>query len=474
MSREGTPSWGANEGETISFQQALTQILTQQQRLITQLSQQMSATQLGLKELSRDDVALNALANNINEFRYAPEEVCTFDSWYARYSELFDQDAKKLDDSAKVRLLMRKLNPAAHERYTSFILPKQSNEFTFSETVEKLKSLFGSPVSIFHRRYQCLQTVKDDTEDIVAYSCKVNRACVDFKLADLSEEQFKSLIFVCGLKSSKDSDIQMRLITKLNESSEITLTKIVEDCRSLMNLKSDNVLVEKQSPSSVHAVKYNNKKTSKPKHQPSAAGSSSGADQPRSPCWSCGGMHFSKDCQFREHTCRDCGKKGHKEGYCACFAGRSTAGKGKKPARNQKSTKVVSVNSVSRGRKYAEVRINNVPVRLQIDSASDISIITDAMWKQIGKPEPSPPSCQAVTASGEPLNIASELWCDVTINGVSKRGLCRVMVPEINLSVLGSDWMDKFGLWDVPINSFCNQVSSRTPSDVASLQAKFP
>nr|XP_029711482.1 uncharacterized protein LOC115256701 [Aedes albopictus] len=121
----------------------------------------------------------------------------------------------------------------------------------------------------------------------------------------------------------------MRLITKLNESSEITLTKIVEDCRSLMNLKSDNVLVEKQSPSSVHAVKYNNKKTSKPKHQPSAAGSSSGADQPRSPCWSCGGMHFSKDCQFREHTCRDCGKKGHKEGYCACFAGRSTAGKGK-------------------------------------------------------------------------------------------------------------------------------------------------
>ncbi|XP_062711649.1 uncharacterized protein LOC134289601 [Aedes albopictus] len=230
-------------------------------RLITQLSHQISATQLGLKEISRDDVALNALANNINEFRYAPEEGCTFDSWYARYSELFDQDAKKLDDSAKVRLLMRKLNPAAHERYTIFILPKQSNEFTFSEIVEKLKLLFGSPVSIFHRRYQCLQTVKDDTEDIVAYSCKANRACVDFKIAELSEEQFKSLIFLCGLKSSKDSDIRMRLITKLNESSDITLTKILEDCRSLMNLKNDNVLVEKQSSSSVHAstCKYNNK-----------------------------------------------------------------------------------------------------------------------------------------------------------------------------------------------------------------------
>lgn len=318
---------------------------------------------------------------------------------------------------------MRKLNPAAHERYTSFILPKKPNVLSFKETVEQLMSLFGSPVSVFHRRYKCLQVTKEDSEDILAYSCRVNRACVDFKLSALSEEQFKCLIFVCGLRSSGDSDMRMRLITRLNESADITLTKVVEDCRSLVSLKRDNVLVENPKQSAVHAVRHNNKTFLPPKHQSApAGGSKQSAGQPRSPCWSCGGMHYSSDCNFKEHVCRDCGKKGHKEGYCSCFS-EKPAGKKKYGAKKTKATKVVAVHNVSRGRKYAEVQINNVPVRLQVDSASDITIITDQMWKQIGKPKASPPSCKAVTASGEPLGLASEFWCDVTIQGVSKRGL---------------------------------------------------
>ncbi|XP_039452532.1 uncharacterized protein K02A2.6-like [Culex pipiens pallens] len=469
----------SGHGRKPTFEEMLFELLQQQQRMMAQVTQQMTtsqaATQKCLKELSRDDIALDALASNIVEFNHDPEQGTTFDTWFSRYSDLFDKDAAKLDDAAKVRLLMRKLNPAAHERYTSFILPKKPNVLSFKETVEQLMSLFGSPVSVFHRRYKCLQVTKEDSEDILAYSCRVNRACVDFKLSALSEEQFKCLIFVCGLRSSGDSDMRMRLITRLNEAADITLTKVVEDCRSLVSLKRDNVLVENPKQSAVHAVRHNNKTFSPPKHQSApAGGSKQSAGQPRSPCWSCGGMHYSSDCNFKEHVCRDCGKKGHKEGYCSCFSGKP-AGKKKYGAKKTKATKVVAVHNVSRGRKYAEVQINNVPVRLQVDSASDITIITDQMWKQIGKPKAGPPSCKAVTASGEPLGLASEFWCDVTIQGVSKRGLCRVAVPGINLFVLGTDWMDNFGLWDVPISSFCSKVCSQPQHslDVGQLQAKY-
>ncbi|XP_055613639.1 uncharacterized protein K02A2.6-like [Uranotaenia lowii] len=458
-----------------SFQQALAQILQQQQQLFSKLSEQLDATQRCFKELSRDDVALESLASNITEFNYDPDQGCTFDAWFCRYSELFDKDAAKLDDAAKVRLLMRKLSPAAHERYTSFVLPKLSKEFSFAETTETLKKLFGSPVSVFHRRFQCLQTAKEDSEDILAYSCKVNRMCVDFKLSDISEEHFKCLIFVCGLKSPKDTDIRMRLINKLNESADVTLAKIVEESRNLMNLKSDNVMVEKLSQPAVNSVNKSDSKFPK-QHRKSSSdfGNKTTTDQPRSPCWACGGMHFAKECHFRDHQCRECGKRGHREGYCACFLGKS-AGK-QKSAKHKKSTKVVSINAVNRSRKYAEVLINNVPVRLQVDSASDISVITEALWKQIGKPAAHPPSCQAITASGDPLPLASEFWCDVNINGTSKRGLCYVASPKVNLSVLGTDWIEMFGLWDVPFNTFCNQVTSSTdPSSKigADLQSKF-
>ncbi|XP_055596909.1 uncharacterized protein K02A2.6-like [Uranotaenia lowii] len=161
-----------NTGEQTSSS-LLLQILSQQQQLMAKLSDQVSATHRAISELNRDEIALDSLSSNITEFTYDPEHGNTFDAWFSRYEDLFDKDAGKLDDSAKVRLLMRKLNPAAHDRFTSFILPQLSRDLKFSEAIEKLTSIFGSPVSTFHRRYQCLQTIKEDGEDFVSYSCKI-------------------------------------------------------------------------------------------------------------------------------------------------------------------------------------------------------------------------------------------------------------------------------------------------------------
>ncbi|XP_055590815.1 uncharacterized protein LOC129742896 [Uranotaenia lowii] len=324
---------------------------------MAQLTQQVSATQQAIHKLSRDETVLDSLSNNLTEFVYDPEQGSTFDSWYARYADLFDKDAEKLDDAAKVRLLMRKLNPQAHERFTSFILPKLSKELSFSETIGKLKTIFGSPVSAFHRRYLCLQTTKDDSDNLVSYSCKVNKACVDFKLKDMSEEQFKCLIFVSGLKSARDSDIRMRLITKLNETKDVSLEQVVEDCKNLLNLKKDNSLVEKQqSFSAVNAI--HKERHPKPNHEHWAGKSVNSTNLPKTPCWACGAMHFSVDCTYREHQCRECKKKGHKEGYCACFtSGGSSSSNKKKKKKSSREVKIVSVNNITQSRKYSEIEI---------------------------------------------------------------------------------------------------------------------
>ncbi|XP_055543309.1 uncharacterized protein K02A2.6-like [Wyeomyia smithii] len=319
-------------------------------------------------------------------------------------------------------------------------------------------------------------TAKDDSDDLVSYSCKVNKACVDFKLRDLSEDQSKCLIFVCGLKSSRDSEIRMRLINKLNETEDISLEKLVEDCKTLLNLKQDNSLVEKQqSLSAVNAV--HEERLPKPSNKQGGGGAVNN-NQPRTPCWSCGCIHFSADCPFREHLCRECRKKGHREGYCAYFSSGNTSGNSKKKKKKyggkNKDVRIVSVKNISQQRKFSEIEINKVPVRLQIDSASDITIISDECWRQIGQPQGTAPSCNAKSASGGSLELALEFWCDVNIGGKTKRGLCRVASPNLDLNILGSDWIELFGLWDVPINSFCNKVSSQQARTDESLQAQFP
>ncbi|XP_065080284.1 uncharacterized protein LOC135703109 [Ochlerotatus camptorhynchus] len=328
------------------------------------MAEQMANIQGNVQSTNQNELVLDSLASNITEFTYDMEKGCSFDAWFSRYAELFEKNAAKLDDGAKVRLVLRKLNPAAHERYTSFILPKLSKEFTFEQTIAKLKTIFGSPVSTFHRRYQCLQTAKGENED--------------FKLQELKEDQFKSLIFVCGLRSSKYADIRMRLLSKINETQDITLEKIVEECKSMINLKKDTSLMGSHFASAAgtvasqlfEQVPHDNR------HKKKFGGNKS--DTPKTPCWSCGGMHFSSQCSFKTHKSRDCGRTGHKEGYCSCFASKpsSKSFKGKQKNKNHHASRIVTVKNVMHSRRYVETAINGVPVEMQLDSSSDITIIS--------------------------------------------------------------------------------------------------
>ncbi|XP_041767811.1 uncharacterized protein K02A2.6-like [Anopheles merus] len=67
-----------------------------------------------LAQPNNTEQTLESLATNISEFSFDPENGITFEKWYSRYTDLFESDAKNLDDSAKVRLLLRKLDTPSH------------------------------------------------------------------------------------------------------------------------------------------------------------------------------------------------------------------------------------------------------------------------------------------------------------------------------------------------------------------------
>lgn len=175
-----------------------------------------------------------------------------------------------------------------------------------------------------------------------------------------------------------------------------------------------------EHPSNINYVAHN-QRSSKPR---SGSNDQDNGELPPAPCWACGRMHFIKECEFCDHKCRECGKIGHREGYCNCFASKSSAdGKASaKKKQRQQSTRMVVVNKVDEGRKYVGVRINNVPLRLQLDTGSEVSIIAHRSWIRIGRPLVIPATCRARTASGGPLKLVSELHCNVTLNDVTKGG----------------------------------------------------
>ena len=78
----------------------------------------------------------------------------------------------------------------------------------------------------------------------MTFSSVVNKHCDEFKLADLSADDFKCLIFVQGLVSTKDSEIRRRVLSKLESEPNLTLKKLAEDCQRIISVKKDSRDIE--------------------------------------------------------------------------------------------------------------------------------------------------------------------------------------------------------------------------------------
>ncbi|XP_058822868.1 uncharacterized protein K02A2.6-like [Topomyia yanbarensis] len=416
---------------------------------------------------------LDSLAGNVKEFRYDADNSVTFAAWYSRYEDLFEKDAARLDDEAKVRLLLRKLGAVEHERYVSFILPKLPKEHTFAQSVAKLKNLFGSKESVISRRYRTLQIAKHPTEDHIAFACRVNKACVEFELGKLSEEQFKCLTYVCGLKAESDAETRTRLLSRIEENNGVTLEQLAEECQRLLNLKHDNAMIESATCfGQVNVIKQrsSDKRFNKRDQPSSKPAANDTRKKPDTPCWFCGAFHYVRDCTFKNHKCSECKQFGHREGYC------NSSKKSQRSSRkgnHSVASKMVVVNvcNVQKRRRFVSVTLDGTQVRLQLDTASDITVISQQIWKKIGSPRLSPATVKAKAASGNILPLDGEFNCDITIGENTRTQIIRV--TEKPLHLLGSDLVDSFHLWSIPMDTFCCQVTS-TPSTSGTLKATYP
>lgn len=441
---------------TISFEQ-MQALLQQQQQQFEQSQMRLleSLTKMSLQPtaVNPETTAVESVVSSIREFQFDPNTGLTFESWFKKYEDIFNIELAKLEDAQKVRLLLRKLGSTEHDRYINFILPKHPRDCTFKDTVETLSHIFGEPTSLFNTRYQCLKLVKDPNSDWVTYAGNVNQYCERFKLRTMTEDQFKCLIFACGLQSGEDADIRTRIISRLEQHPDLTLQSITTECQRLVNLKHDTAMIERQSHSSVCTVSPHQDK-------PMLPGSNS-TKKPRTACWHCGELHYSRFCKFKRHTCSTCHKRGHKDGLCKRGSNfrETTDNKGHNhPERARAVTTCSAVNTRSK-RKFVQIKVNDRKVRLQLDTASDITLISRRTWEQIGRPAVVETSQTAHGATGDWLKIAGQIECTVQFNSASFQGVC-YLTEHHDLNLLGLDWMEPLQLLDQPLNAICNRTSA--------------
>ena len=103
-------------------------------------------------------------------------------------------------------------------------------------------------------------------------------------------------------------------------------------------------------------------------------------------------------------------------------------------------------------RKYIAVLINKRPVKFQVYTASDITLISRSTWELLGKPTLIDTSHVACSASGNKIQLTAELICDVSCKEKKNSGVCYI-TDSSNLNLLGLDFIEELELFKVPLNS---------------------
>ena len=400
------------------LQSSQEQVAAQQRQIDQLLKVPASSSDQCMKKDSELQI-IDTLAKSIEPFNSGKD--VKFGEWYKRFQDVFGVDGKDLSDSAKTRLLLRKLDTISFTQYADHILPEDPKEVEFKKTVETLQELFGSQESQFAKRLKCLRVEKSDLDDFVAYSGKINRLCEDFKIRTITADEFKALIFIVGLKKHRYSDIVTHLLNKLEttEESKVNLTLMTTESNRLVNLISDTARVKRDQNHVIASSKSYSQSPKKPTLKPNSRSST-----PSSACFLCGEMHFSKFCPFKKHLCKKCDKIGHKESHCHSRERQRT---------NLKISHLHANNALVFDRKYITVTINGTEIRLQFDSASDLTIISHQNWVKLNSPALSPVDLVVRDAQYNQMNLLGQFDCTVKLNGQIQNTNCFVSPIDVNL-----------------------------------------
>ncbi|VDL81062.1 unnamed protein product [Schistocephalus solidus] len=101
-------------------------------------------------------------------------------------------------------------------------------------------------------------------------------------------------------------------------------------------------------------------------------------------------------------------------------------------------------------RKFVDILLNGHAVCPQLDTAPDITLISERLWQSLGSPTKQQTSQSATSTCGGLVRLMGQLQCCVSFGGTIINAIC--YVTKSNLNLLGLDWIEQLGLFDMPLS----------------------
>ena len=135
----------------------------------------------------------------------------------------------------------------------------------------------------------------------------MNKLCNDVKLAELTANDFKGLVFAQGLVSSEDAEVRRRVLTKIENEQGLTLQKLAEDCQRVISVESESKTIEQSGVVQIRKIRRKSTANSRQKDKRQISSSkprdkqnSNMLKKPPGPCYNCGKWLLMKFCPVKK------------------------------------------------------------------------------------------------------------------------------------------------------------------------------
>ena len=387
---------------------------------------------------------------------------------FTNYKERLDAYflANDIAQAKQSAVLLSALGPKVYGILRSLTAPELPTTKSYNQLCQILSTHYcPKPLEImerykFHKRNQ--QHAESITDYIAAIK-KLSEHC------NFGETLLTSLRdrFVCGLS---DVAIQKRLL----QERDLTFDNATNMALAMETAHHDAGEIQGSTSSPLHVMPSMHPKR---KHK----------DQQFPPCLSCGKTnHKRQDCFFKDAVCNTCKKKGHLSQVC----------RGKKKRTNQQNPKpklnysnnashkvrqapvhemsedqfTLDLFNFDSGSKIIrKITMNKVPVQMELDTGSALSLMTITDFKSVFQKEPKLTSTNVGlrTYTGEIIQPLGKTSVKVSTNNQEKQ-LDIYILKKASNPILGRDWLSHIKI-DWP------EVKKMDQSyyDTTALQKKF-
>ena len=331
---------------------------------------------------AREGVSAGASPTTTASFQVSMPEPFTFSRpeewvrWIRRFERFrVASGLTQKDGEVQVSTLIYAMGDQADDILRSFTLSDNDRK-SYAIVKSKFDNHFIRRRNVIFERAKFNRRRQEESEPVETFITALYALAEHCGYGDLHDEMIRDRIVV-GIRNNALSE-------KMQLDSELTLSKAIAQVRQSEAVKQQQPLLRGQHDAPVGAVKRGRGGPNKG-NKPNTDNTGTAHKQR---CTRCGRnpTHNRAVCPARDKTCDNCGKKGHFKAVC-----RSKAGVGGVDTTPEKTDSAFmgTVNGVdTKDNPWAvDLTLQGKPTTLHIDTGAEVTVISEKLWRSIGRPE---------------------------------------------------------------------------------------